>query len=812
MFSRRLINEYLERPLSFDEMREALVMLGMPVENVHRKTVAWTNVVVGQVLAMGKHPNADRLHLLKVTDGQREYAIVCGAHNMKEGDKVALAKIGAELPGGVKIRKTKIRDVTSEGMCCSLQELALSEEPSEGIAILDPGAPLGRPVEELLADDDETFDVEVTTNRPDCLGLMGLARELAAKLQIGLRVPQVSSHPADRNVPIQIEDDKGCPRYAGALIRGVSVKESPDWLKQKLLKCGIRPINNVVDVTNFVLLETSHPIHAFDLARLQGGCIIVRRARDEEMLQTLDVNMKLQLTKDDLMICDANHPVALAGIMGGEESGIQNTTTDVVIECAMFDPVSVRKSGQRHAIRSEAGFRFERGCDETAIPRVLDRAIDLMLEMCGGRLDGLTDLYPNPTGRREIRFSISECRRLVGISFERADVESILRRLGFDVEPDGEDVLKVRVPGYRLFDISTSADLVEEVARVHGYEKIPYAPLTVAVRYNLDKKKDKRIDEYPALKKEAFIKDLLLGFGFYEAMNYSFISSALLDQMTANAFGGRILLREPLSQDQDILRPTLYCGLLQNVRDNLNRGAKEVRLFEIGTVFSEGRPAVPSVEKTPLAEEMKLAAVFARGDVKMLWKDEQRDASVFDMKGILDALFRLFRIEEISYRNIEGAADAFYHPGINSGVYHKNEAIAHVGAFHPRVMKLLDIEEEIFGFEIDLGFLLPRMGRKKFVEYSVFQSVTQDISFTVDESVTNQMILDVIEGEKIDLIRNCYCFDIFHGSKLPEGKKSMAYSVTYQHPSRTLTQDEVNEVHERVVRALEKRLDIRLRI
>ncbi|GAB4264232.1 phenylalanine--tRNA ligase subunit beta [Deferrisoma sp.] len=795
------LKEYVEFDLGPEALAERLTMAGLEVGAVERRGEGIEGVVVAQILEKGPHPNADRLSLCRVTDGAETYEIVCGATNMAAGDKVALARVGARLPGGFKIKKTKIRDQVSYGMMCSERELGLGEDHS-GILILPADAPVGTDLLEYLGLPETVIEVEITPNRPDCLSVVGVAREVAALTGGELRIPEPEvpeEGPAvEELTSVEIRDPDLCHRYAARVIRGVRVGPSPLWLRRRLEACGVRSINNVVDVTNYVLLELGHPLHAFDRNRLVEGRIVVQRARDGERFTTLD-GQERELDADTLVICDAERPVALAGVMGGENSEVEPDTTEILLESAWFLPSNIRRTSRRLGLRTEASYRFERGTDIEGLLRALDRATELIVQLAGGTVArGVYDAYPTRHEPARVRLRYDRVRGLLGTEIRAEEVRTILASLGMAEEGADAESVTVRVPTHRV-DLEREVDLIEEVARIHGYERIPTTLPRVPMRP----------DPAPARRRAANrARDLLAGQGYYEAVCLSFGDPADDDRLglpEGDALRHHVVLANPLGRDSSVLRTTLVPGLLRSLARNQRRQARSARLFEVGRTFHprEGE-ALP--DETP-----RVAAVAAGARDPLAWWSGDEAVDFFDAKGALETLLLGFGLG--SLRFVPTADLPWLHPGRAARVEAEGRALGWVGEFHPGRLGDWDLEGPVAGFEVDLDAVLD-LSREPgaFPGLPRYPAVQRDLAVLVDPARARaQDVVDAVWAAGSALVREVEIFDVYRGERIPEGLVSLALRVTYRADDHTLTDEEVRAEEARVLESLAARTGARLR-
>ena len=791
------LKAYIDFEFSPSELADRLTMLGVEVESVKHLGTELEGVIVGSVTSIRPHPNADKLVLCQVDTGEtEELQIVCGAPNAREGMLAPVATIGATLPVGLTIKRAKLRGETSQGMLCSEKELGLSGDAA-GLMELSTDIPLGTPLSEALGLDDVVFELEITPNRPDCLSLIGVAREIRAETGNPLKLPTVDLQESGINIrdltSVTIGAPDLCPRYAARVIQGVEVAESPVWLQQRLESVGIGVINNIVDVTNFVLMEYGQPLHAFDYHKLAENRIVVRRARDNEQITTLD-EVARELTSDMLVIADAEKPVALAGIMGGYDSEITETTCDVLLESAYFNPLSIRATAKALGISTEASYRFERGADPGAVLAALDRAAQLIAELTGGTIcDGIVDVYPGQQPLTEIQLRPERVNFVLGTTIETAEMVQILDRLGFDVDITGK-VYQVVVPTFRS-DVTREIDLIEEIARVYGYDNIP----TTLPKGDIPV-------PAPTPKTEARrrIKHFLLAAGMMEAVNYSFCDPNCFDKIRLNAddpLRNTLQLRNPLSPEMSVLRTTLTPGLLENAQHNRNHQIDTIALFEIGGVFVHD-----GEEKEPERVTGVLAGQIGEG----VYSDPYRHPDFFDIKGLVEGMLEVCGVVDWTLQKTDAPT---FHPGRNAEVLLGDRRIGVFGEVHPEVLENCDLPYKAYLFEFDLeGLADAATFAKRFEPISIYPKVARDLAIVVDKETLSDMPTGLIYTTGGDAVDSVRLFDVYEGEQVPEGKKSLAYTITYHSATETLTDKAVNTLHDEVVKCLNRELGAELRM
>ena len=791
------IKTYIDFEFSPSELADRLTMLGVEVESVKQLGAELEGVIVGSVTSIRPHPNADKLVLCQVdTGGAEELQIVCGAPNVREGMFAPVATIGATLPAGFTIKRAKLRGETSQGMLCSEKELGLSDDAA-GLMELSTDTPLGAPLSEALGLDDIVFELEITPNRPDCLSLIGVAREIRAETGNPLKLPTVDLRESGINVrdltSVSIDAPDLCPRYAARVIQGVKVAESPAWLQQRLESVDIGVINNIVDVTNFVLMEYGQPLHAFDYHKLTENRIVVRRAMNDEQITTLD-EVERELTPDMLVIADAEKPVGLAGIMGGYDSEITETTCDVLLESAYFNPSSIRATAKALGISTEASYRFERGADPGVVLAALDRAAQLIAELTGGTIcAGTVDVYPGQQPLTQVQLRPERVNFVLGTTIEAAEMAQILNRLGFDVDATGE-VYQVAVPTFRS-DVTREIDLIEEIARVYGYDNIPTT---------LPKGDIPVPAPNPKTEVHKRIKHFLLSSGMIEAVNYSFCDPTCFDRIRLNPddpLRNTLQLRNPLSPEMSVLRTTLTPGLLANAQHNRNHQIDTIALFEIGSVFVHD-----GEEKEP----ERVAGVLAGQIGEGVYSNPHRSPDFFDIKGLVEGMLEVCGIVDSTLQKTDIPT---FHPGRNAEVLLGDRRIGVFGEVHPEVIENYDLPYKAYLFDFDLeGLADAATFAKRFEPISIYPKVARDLAIVVDKTILSDMPTKLIYttgGGSVDSVR---LFDVYEGEQVPEGKKSLAYTITYHSATETLTDKAVNALHDEVVKCLNRELGAELRM
>ncbi len=797
--------EYVPLRLPPSELAHRLTMAGIETTYTPGASAEWDHVSVGHVLEVKPHPNADRLRLVTVDLGTEQRVVVCGAPNVAEGQRIAFASVGARLQNGktgepMELTAATIRGVLSEGMVCSAKELGLGEDHA-GILVLPADAPIGQPLAEYMPDD--VLEIEVTANRGDCLSMLGVAHEVAAITGTQVTEPPLDYRQdgpgIDQDLTVLVEDPELCYRYTATIVQGVSIGPSPEWLQRRLEQAGQRPINNVVDVTNYVMLEYGQPLHAFDLARVHQKTVVVRPARAGEKFTTLD-GVEHTLRPPMLLIADVERAIGIAGVMGGLNSEMTEATTGVLLESATFNAINTRRTAQALHLRTEASTRFEKGLNPELAMRAVQRATRLILETAGGVADrGVADNFPGSAPATRIRLSKDRMRRVLGIVFPWPQVASVLAALGFTTEPDGDDALLVMPPYWRT-DVEIEEDLVEEVARTIGYDAIPAEALAGQVPTAIAQPERDLREE---------VRDLLVRAGMQETISYSLVSSAsleqvrgALDQGTEVLAGARPLrVANPMSHEQEYLRTSLRGAILRSAATGLRQPPGGVALFEVGRVYLPDEGGLP--------EEREMAVgVYAGPRGGTLWDREQTDMDFFDAKGTVESL-----MERLGVRaRFERAEDSLLHPGRTARVMVDGLVVGVMGELHPRAIAAFDFPvQRVALFELDVARLAGQVPwlRHHFQPFSRYPLAVRDLALLVDESVPADRLRAIIESDR--LVVRATLFDLFSGQGFPEGKKSLAYRLELQSPQGTLDTDQVSKAVTGIVKRLERETGATLR-
>lgn len=784
------LREWVNPDLSPEELGHTLTMAGLELDSLELAATAYTGVVVGKIKSVKAHPDADKLRVCQVDDGSgTELQVVCGAPNAAAGMLVPFAQVGAQLPGGLMIKKARLRGVESFGMLCSAKEVGLAES-SEGLMALPKDAPLGEDFRQWLDLDDQVYDIDLTPNRADCLSVVGIARETALLTAAPLEeieVVAVAASCEDR-FTVSVEDLVACPRYVGRVIRDVNVQSStPLWMQERLRRSGIRSINPVVDITNYVMLELGQPMHAFDLQKLSNR-IIVRQAIAAEKLVLLD-GQEIELKSGSLVIADDQGPLALAGVMGGESSSVVAESRDIFLESAFFTPEAIAGRARQYGLHTDSSHRFERGVDPELQARAIERATQLIISLCGGSAGPVGDVRSEGQGVvTTIALREQQIPRILGVSIDREEVQGILTRLGCEVSCK-EWGWEVVPPSYR-FDIAIEVDLIEEVARVYGYHRIEGTSQTMKAEIARQPEDQLSIER---------LQNALIDMGYWEAITFTFVDPAMERLMAPEV--SPVKLANPLSSELAVMRTTLWSGLLKAMQHNLNRQQNRVRLFETGLNF------LP--DGTEIIQEPKLAGVVTGAAFPESWARSEREVDFYDLKGDIENLLSLgIGLKEIRFKPLTDHPSL--HPGQSAEIYQGDHLVGVMGALHPSLEKELDLEQKVYCFELDLASILIA-NVPKYRENSKYPAIRRDLALVIDESIPAADILASIEKLNISQIQDFYIFDVYTGEGVASGRKSIALGLILQELSRTLNDKEVDEIINKVISQLEKDVNASLR-
>ena len=794
--SYKWLQEYIDFDYTPEELAAKLTMAGLEVDDVVYQDEGLENVVIGEILEIKEHPNADKLSICQVDLGTTKEEIVCGAKNMEEGDKVPTAPVGTTLPNGMEIDEVELRGVKSRGMLCSADELGLQEERAEGLMILDSNLETGSQFAKALELDDIIFELDLTPNYSDCLSMIGVAREVAAMTGNQLQLPEVEYSATGPEVKeltsIEVEDEDLCPRYTVRVIKDVKVKESPLWLQRRLKAAGIRPINNIVDITNYILMEFGQPLHAFDYDQLTENRIVVRRAKSGEKLLTLD-DEERELDEDMLVIADAQEPICVAGVMGGANSEVTERTTNILLESANFDSISIRQTAKKLGLHSESSHRFERGVDVNSTDLASQRAIKLILDLAGGEVaKGVIDLYPNPVEPLELNLNVNRINRLLGTDIGEDEMIELLTNLEFEVEKENDNLI-VKVPTFRG-DISREADLVEEIARMYGYDQIE--PVLASGPILQGKKTWQQSLEDKTL-------NLLTGLGLTEVKTFSFTSQTIFDEIKLpedSDLRDTVKLNNPLSSEHEVMRTTLLPNLLEVLNRNISRNVDEVKIFELGRTFTPQEGELPE-------ERLLLSGALMEKNENEIW---DLDASnFFALKGVIEEYFTALNIEDYEFNNSEHPS---LHPGRTAIIKVKGEEVGILGEVHPDLIDNYDLLPRTVLFELEFEIIVKHANDDLvYSELPKYPASTRDIALVVDVEVTSQELENIINEVAGDLLETIELFDLYQGKQVEAGTKSLAYSLTYRAPDRTLTDDEINKLQSQIEDRLDEEFGAKIR-
>lgn len=792
-FSELWLREWVNPANSSDELSSQITMAGLEVDGVDAVAGSFHGVVVGEVVECGQHSNADKLRVTKVNvGGDCLLDIVCGAPNCRQGLKVAVATVGAVLPGDFKIKAAKLRGAPSEGMLCSFSELGISDDHN-GIIELPADAPIGTDIREYLKLDDNTIEISVTPNRADCLGIIGVARDVAVVNKLPLVEPEITAVAVTINdtLPIRVDVAEACPRYLGRVVKGINMKApTPLWMKEKLRRCGIRSIDPVVDVTNYVLLELGQPIHAFDLNRIEGG-IVVRMAEEGETLVLLD-GSEANLHADTLVIADHGKALAIAGISGGEHSSVHDETQNVLLECAFFSPLFITGRARRHGLHTDASHRYDCGVDPALQYTAMERATRLLMDICGGQAGPVIDVTSeeNLPKRATITLRRSKLDRLIGHHIEDTQVSDILRRLGCKVTEGKEQWIAV-APSWR-FDMEIEEDLVEEVARIYGYNSIPNSPVQAGLIMGTHREADLSLKR---------LKTMLVDKGYQEVITYSFIDPKI--QQLLHPGEENLILPNPISTDMSAMRLSLWSGLLSTVVYNQNRQQSRVRIFESGLRF------VPDTQPDlSIRQDLMLAGAICGNRYEEQWDLARNTVDFYDLKGDLESVLDLTgKLSDIEFR---AEANPALHPGQSAAIYLAGECIGFIGVVHPELERKLDLNGRTLVFEVLWNKLADRMV-PEVKEVSRCPANRRDIAVVVPENVPAADILVECKKVGVNQVVGVNLFDVYRGKGVVDGYKSLTISLILQDTDRTLEEEEMAATVAKCVEALKERFQASLR-
>ncbi|MBN2466882.1 MAG: phenylalanine--tRNA ligase subunit beta [Deltaproteobacteria bacterium] len=788
--------------ISAEELCHRLTMAGLEVSDLVSVGGELTSIRTARIIEISAHPRADRLSLCRVFDGERNFTVVCGARNMRQGDLVALACPGTLLPNGMKIESAEIRGFVSEGMLCSEEELRL-EEKSAGIMILPPQIEPGKDLATSLRLKDYVLDIDLTPNRADCLSMVGLAREVAALCDTPVMLPPVDvgeeGDDIAQFVTVTIHEPALCPRYAARYVSDIAIKSSPLWMRRRLELSGIRPINNVVDVTNYILLEWGQPMHAFDYQLLDHGRIVVKPASLGDIFFTLDEKERI-LDEETLMICDASKYVAIGGIMGGLNTEIHNTTEAVLLESAYFNPQNISRTSKKLGLKTEASLRFEKGVNPETVGMALNRAAQLIAELAEGTVArGVIDAYPRPISRPSpVTINPQTVNRVLGTELSPQTMVFYLNRLGITVEDGDENGLVASIPSHRG-DIKEDCDLIEEIARIHGYDHIPATLPSMAAAEESGK---------ILFQRESHVRTFLANNGFSEVITYSFIAPENIEALLVpeDHQARRVtIISNPLSREQSVMRTTLIPGLLTTALENHNHKNVDLRLFEFGRVFCNKKE-----ERLP-EEKWMLGGLMCGVRAREAWNYAREEIDFYDIKGVVENIFHLFSLTDVTFHS--DSTTPYLHPGISARITINGHCVGELGEIHPHVLDNFEISKKIFIFEIDFGKIIDYLsvGSEKAKPLPKFPPVYRDLALIVERNTENYSILRSIADAHVRYLDEVKLFDVYEGEPLGVGERSLAYRIKFQAPDKSLTDEEVNQLYEEIIAHLATKMKVKLR-
>ncbi len=785
------LKKYIDFNYSPDELADKLTNLGIEVEEIYTLIPEFTGVVVGNVKSVNKHPDADKLSVCTVSDGEDDFQVICGAPNVAEGQLVPFAKVDAVLPNGMKIRKAKIRGVVSFGMICSKQELGL-ETASDGIWNIEDPVTAGDDFYRILAaKQDHILDLFITPNRPDCMSIVGIAREISAITGNKLRLPEInlnenSALKAADLASINIQSADGCPRYAARVIKNVKIDESPEWIKEKLQAVGIRSINNVVDITNYVLMELGHPLHAFDLDNIYGSEINVRFSAPGEKFVTLDEKER-ELPEKTVMICDQSKAVAIGGIMGGLNSEVSDKTVNILLESAYFNPVRISTSSKKLGLGTEASQRFERGADPNGVLQALNRAAALISEIAGGEIaQGIVDVYPDPVEKQEVHFRPERVNKLLGSNLETTVIIEKLKSLGIVY---GQN--KAIIPTYRV-DLQREVDLIEEVARLVSFENLP-VNITTEIPYEIDENSSEKI--------VSRMRDNLIELGLNESFSNSMLRS---DEAQPFSQGENVTILNPISDDMTTMRPSLLPGLLKAIAHNQNRNIQDIRLFEIGRVFR-------NYKKDQLPDQPKIiAGVISGRRFPQTWNSSTEMIDFYDAKGISESFIAKIFLDNFhiilydKYVYLSGQETIAFS--------YKNQIFGYCGRVDDKIIKSFGINNPVYAFEFDVDLIVGKLTTsKKYAPVPKFPYIEVDMALVMNEEISSADVISFVSEIGRPLLNHVEIFDVYRGNNLLESQKSLAIRMRFQSSERTLSDKEVDKIFRKIISESERKFNARLR-
>ncbi len=789
------LKRYIDLKLSSEELKDKMTFTGIEVEAVEELGKELRQIKIAQVVKFEQHPNAEKLSICQVDDGTEIKQVICGSPNCKNNIKVAFAGIGTQLKD-FKIKKAKLRGEVSFGMLCSEDELGISDD-HDGIMILPKDAPIGTDLASYLGIEDTCYDVEITPNRPDLLGIIGVARDLSALLKLPLTLPESnlneSNEPIENYLSLENKVSKLCTRYTARMIKNVEIKESPDWLKKQLISVGLRPINNVVDVTNYVMMEFGHPLHAFDYSLINGKKIIVRNAKENEKFPALD-EVTYKLKKDDIVIADEERAIALAGVIGGENSHITSKTTDIVIEAANFLYSSIRKTAGRMKISTDSSYRFERDITDEVAELTSMRACKLILDIAGGELlKGKLDSFPSKKDLRKVSIRPSRVKKILSIDIPSKQIIDYLTALGIIFIKEAKDNLEFEIPYYRK-DLTREIDLIEEVIRLNGYNNVPTFL------------KSQNVMNIPVFYARRKVEDILINYGFSEVINWNFGDPNDLDKFNINKDDRRrnfAELKNPLGESFSIMRSMLLPSLLKNALYNINHGQKNIRIFELKKVFTRK-------DEKLATEKLHLSGLLCGELDPVYWKDKPKQIEFYDVKGIMEDILAELKVENCEYQISD---EPFYQPGMGATVVIDGKIIASLGKIDPKIAAKYEVDIPIFVFDIDLDaiFAMDLFHDPVFENIPKFPLVLRDISFVISKEYKYADIIETIQKVGRNSISKIVLFDEFAGKNIKEGFHSLTFSLVFNSDTKTLTDEYINNILKKVIKKLKNSYNAEMR-
>lgn len=790
------LKEFVDIDITPERLADSLTLKGIEVSDLYQVGKDLDHIIAGKLRKVSPHPDADRLYICDTDTGHGMVSIVCSAPNLKQGMLAPVALPGTNLPDGTEINEVEIKGIVSRGVLLAEDELGLTDDHS-GIMELPSDATPGTPITSILPVEDWILDIELTPNRGDCASVLGVAREVSAITKSPLRMPEIGYEEIDIDAEeiskVSIKEPDKCRRYAAGIIKDIDIRPSPFWMRYRLYLSGIRAINNIVDITNYVMLEMGQPLHAFDLDRLRGPMIDVRCAKEGEIFTTLDGTTH-ELKPEVLLICDAERPVALAGIMGGLNSEIFEGTKNVLLEAAFFDPITIRKGAKLLNISTEASYRFERGVDIEGVTRGLKRAIHFMAKLADGKVArGIIDNYPRPYNPLPIVLRIDKANRFLGTHIDKSEIKTHLSSLQMEVKEIKNNEIEVTPPSFRM-DITREVDLFEEIARLNGYENIP-----VTLPYI---KPSEEKEEYE-LKIEQNIREIMIGMGFTETISYSFVSPEYNDLVGIQDNFIKIL--NPLTKDQSVMRTSLVPGILEAIKLNINYGERDLRLFEIGKVFLNNKKK----DEQPEESSFMVAAISGLCEQKR-WYSKERRVDFYDIKGVAETLLKSISPRQFSFKREEPLP--WCSKNEYAAICSSGHVIGYIGKISLDVNRHMDIEEDVYIMEMDIGKLIQHfIEPKRFKPFSRFPALYRDISIVVEKGVESKMIEEIIKETGGNIVESVYLFDLYEGKKIGISKKALGFRIWFRSMEDTLEKEKVDYVYEKIIKKIMEKTGGRLR-